>query len=515
MVSVAGRNNIFFAPFPRTPGGPLSQRTQSQNTQENAFALDDGLLAMALALTLMMGLRFVDYAYDDAYITYRYARNLSLGHGLVYNLGQDFLGTTTPLYSVLLALVSPLISIPTASGLISLLSLLGALVFCEILGRQAGIRFAGSTAAIFLAAEPQIYHIFGGETLFVYFLLLPAGLALHQAGRSRTAALLFGLAILGRMDAILFVGLVYLREVIQYRRLPLAEGAWIACLLVPWFVYSFLVFGQFFPATLETKMAMGESGAWKLFFPGSQSYLSALIPYQTGAGALFVSMLLLGLWRVIQTERIWLFFIVTSFLFALTYQWVLASAFSHWYLASLYLSHALLLGAGLRQTLKLLAAFEQRIAIAEKPLLRTPLRLGLTLLVGLCLASGAKKAAQFDIQPPRRQLYTEVGRWLEANTRRDESVAYFEIGYLGWFSQRNIVDPVGLVTPGGLDSIRQGQLHWIFGLHSPNYFIHNSRRGQDDPLLSSQAFRARYEEIERFRADDYPGELVVFKQRRG
>jgi len=501
-----------FEPFPRTADGTLSQRAQPQDTHETNFALDDGLLAMALALTLVIGLRFVDYAYDDAYITYRYARNLSLGHGLVYNLGQDFLGTTTPLYSLLLALASPLIEIPKASGLISLFSLLGALVACEALGLQAGIRFAGSTAAIFLAAEPQIYHIFGGETLLVYFLLLPAGLALHQAGWKRTAALLFGLAILGRMDAILFVGLVYLWEVIRTRRLPLTEGVYIACLLIPWFIYSFLVFGQFFPATLETKMAMGESGAWKLFLPGSRSYLFALIPYQTGAGALFVSMLALGLWRVIETERIWLFFIVSSFLFAITYQWILASAFSHWYLASFYLSHALLLGAGLRQTLKLLGHLERRIGIKAKPLLRAPLRLGLAFLIGLAVVSGVNKAAQFDTQPPRRQLYTEIGRWLEANTRRDESVAYFEIGYLGWFSQRNIVDPVGLVTPGGLDSIRKGQLHWIFGLHSPDYFIHNSRSSQD-PLVSSRNFRARYEEIERFRTDGYPGELILFKER--
>ena len=143
--------------------------TQRGNTEENASALDDGLLALTLALALVIGLRFIDSTYDDAYITYRYARNLASGHGLVYNLGQDFLGTTTPLYSLLLAGLNPLLPIPKASGLISLGSLLGAIFFCEVLGRQNRIRFAGSMAALFLVTEPQIYQIFGGETLLVYF----------------------------------------------------------------------------------------------------------------------------------------------------------------------------------------------------------------------------------------------------------------------------------------------------------------------------------------------------------
>ena len=33
---------------------------------------------------------------DDAYITYRYARNLADGAGFVYNPGERVLGTTPP-----------------------------------------------------------------------------------------------------------------------------------------------------------------------------------------------------------------------------------------------------------------------------------------------------------------------------------------------------------------------------------------------------------------------------------
>src|SRR5262245_13423472 len=39
--------------------------------------------------------------YDDAYITFRYARNLAAGVGFVYHAGEWILGTTSPLFGLL------------------------------------------------------------------------------------------------------------------------------------------------------------------------------------------------------------------------------------------------------------------------------------------------------------------------------------------------------------------------------------------------------------------------------
>ena len=57
-----------------------------------------GVLILA-GLLLFLGRR----ATDDAYITYRYANNLLSGNGLVYNVGERTLSTTTALYALLLA----------------------------------------------------------------------------------------------------------------------------------------------------------------------------------------------------------------------------------------------------------------------------------------------------------------------------------------------------------------------------------------------------------------------------
>ncbi|MCB0084947.1 MAG: hypothetical protein KDE47_28600 [Caldilineaceae bacterium] len=40
---------------------------------------------------------------DDALITYRYAENIATGQGFAYNVGEQILGTSTPLYTLLIA----------------------------------------------------------------------------------------------------------------------------------------------------------------------------------------------------------------------------------------------------------------------------------------------------------------------------------------------------------------------------------------------------------------------------
>src|SRR4051812_3776328 len=47
---------------------------------------------------------FRTHGYDDPYITYRYASNLAHAAGFVYNAGERILSTTTPLYTLILAI---------------------------------------------------------------------------------------------------------------------------------------------------------------------------------------------------------------------------------------------------------------------------------------------------------------------------------------------------------------------------------------------------------------------------
>ena len=68
--------------------------------------------------------------FDDAYIGFRYSQNIAQGLGFVFNPGEKVLGTTAPLFILMLAAVSRVIGvsylewIAVAAGILSSLGIL-------------------------------------------------------------------------------------------------------------------------------------------------------------------------------------------------------------------------------------------------------------------------------------------------------------------------------------------------------------------------------------------------------
>ena len=60
------------------------------------------LIALALLLR-MLWIVYTDFSYEDSFITFRYAHQIVEGNGFVYNPGERVYGTTTPLFTLLLA----------------------------------------------------------------------------------------------------------------------------------------------------------------------------------------------------------------------------------------------------------------------------------------------------------------------------------------------------------------------------------------------------------------------------
>lgn len=109
-----------------------------------AFLLVAGLAAAMVFVALYA--RLWPYTIDDAYISLRYAQNLAMGHGLVYNLGEKVDGYTNFLWTVGLAIphlihVDPVLAIK----IVNLLLVLGTALALYSLGRAS--LFAPGTAA--------------------------------------------------------------------------------------------------------------------------------------------------------------------------------------------------------------------------------------------------------------------------------------------------------------------------------------------------------------------------------
>jgi len=213
---------------------------------------------------------------DDAYVSFRYARNLVRGDGLVYNVGERVEGYSNFLWTMLSA-------VPLAVGAEDPLPAMHVLSiwlwFCSYgLLIALGVRlFREGQWVAPLAALPLAHHwsynmwfVSGMETPLVCFLTL-ALICIFAEDPERRPANLFwaslaGVAlILARLDGVVTLAGVTLAGVALYWRPLLRERKWrrylglpllpVLLILVPYNLWRIFYFGDFFPNTYYAKVA--------------------------------------------------------------------------------------------------------------------------------------------------------------------------------------------------------------------------------------------------------------------
>jgi hypothetical protein len=234
-------------------------------------------IAIVVLPALWVGITNWRHTYDDAFITYRYAYNLVTGQGFVYNPGEWLLGTTAPLYGLLLGGLGAMTSseaIPLISGLISALSLVLTGVALYEYGDAHRQPFCGLLAGLFYVVNPLVAMAFGGEILF-QIMLIAWAFVLYDKKHTLPAAVLLALATLTRPDGLIAAVVVCLHYILTRRRLPWRELAVAVAMLLPFIVLAWIYYGSPVPGTLGAKMAQGNSGLWPPFGAGALGWLKA------------------------------------------------------------------------------------------------------------------------------------------------------------------------------------------------------------------------------------------------
>jgi hypothetical protein len=211
---------------------------------------------------------------DDAFISFRYARHLSEGFGLVWNPGERVEGYTNFLWVLMMSAaigagfdpvkVSNVLGVASGVGVLALLLAFSA-------WRTSWRNPYIWVAPLALAASRTFsaWSTGGLETMF-FTLLVLAALVCFVRERDRSSrlplgsALLFSLASLTRPEGILFgavAGCFFAAE-IAVRRRPLRAGlAWaLPCVLLVGghFLWRYAYYGFWLPNTFYAKMP----GAW-------------------------------------------------------------------------------------------------------------------------------------------------------------------------------------------------------------------------------------------------------------
>ena len=474
--------------------------SDARRLSARAAWLAAAIFLLAVAARLLPGPRTI----DDAFITYRYARNILEGSGFLYNPGEHVLGTTTPLYTFLMVIEASLAGGSTApfAHLAWLTNALADGLTCLLLlwlGRRLGSQIAGIAAAMVWAVAPfSVTFAIGGLETSVFVLLMTALVCSHldaagQPGgywKPARTGLLAALALLTRPDALILIGPLFLdqawittRAWVEARQsnsqqATLDKRAWKALLVqglafslpvLLWIGFSSLYFGSPIPHSITAKGLAYRLSAESGFIRLLQHYSTPFLEHLTfGAAAIGVGFVLYPLLFLIgsvralrQTPRIWSF---------LVYPWLYFAAFAianplifRWYLTPPLpaLILGILLGAD-RLLGDLGKAIERRAADRQILVARlfTGLRISIVILLPLILSlRGWQAQPDHGLQRPAPEmawyklelLYRQAAQLLNAEIQlRGQELpllAAGDVGVLGFSTPTRILDTVGLNSP--------------------------------------------------------------------
>jgi hypothetical protein len=172
---------------------------------------------LAIIARLIPGPRTI----DDAYITFRYARNILAGSGFVYNPGEHVLGTTTPLYTILLVLFGAITGgdnapFPLIALYVNAIADGVTCVLLYLLGDKLGSRTAGTGAAfVWVIAPFSVTFAIGGLETSVYVMLLVSTIYCFLIDHRLLGTFLAALALMTRPDALILLIPLGLDRIIQ------------------------------------------------------------------------------------------------------------------------------------------------------------------------------------------------------------------------------------------------------------------------------------------------------------
>lgn len=215
------------------------------------------MLALAALLFVALVHDHWQFVADDAFIAFRYARNLAAGHGPVWNPGEAVEGFSSPLWLGLLALGCRLgAALPAWSGALGVLFLAFSLMLVHRTSLRLGAgRLAAALACAAVALLVPLYHwaAAGLETTLFAALVTAAVLALvaGPAGWAVVGALL-GIA---RPEGPFLLGALLVLVVVAHGRSALTWQR-IAVAVLPtlaWFIFRRLYYGDWLPNTYYAK----------------------------------------------------------------------------------------------------------------------------------------------------------------------------------------------------------------------------------------------------------------------
>lgn len=414
------------------------------------------LLACAGTLAVSARTEGIGLPLDDAWIHQTYARNLAWQGEWAFIPGRPSSGSTAPFWSLLLSAGYLLArTIPYGwTFILGAASLAGLAIGGELIFRRTSTDARAPWAGLFLAGEWHLVWaalsgmetaLMGGMIVVLLWLLGRGKIRWELAGG------LIGLSAWVRPDGITLLGpalLVLVFSAGSWRNRSLAAlrlAAGFLLFFLPYLFFNFRMEGSIWPNTFYAKQAeyavLREQPIWLRFLDEFELPL-------VGGGLFLLPGFLYLLWEGWK-KRSWAALAGEAWFigYAFIYAWRLPVTYQH----GRYLMPAMpvffifgLVGTAL--LLKKLSSVRIGWVLS---------RVWVLSLAGLWLGFYAIGAGQYaqDVAIIDSEMVA-TARWVAANTPADALVAAHDIGAMGYFGQRDLVDLAGLISPEVIPFIR-------------------------------------------------------------
>lgn len=443
-----------------------------------------GELLLLVATVVVTRLLFVAAfpIYDDAFITYRYARNLVATGALVYNPGADWepvLGTTAPGYGLLLAGLHAL-----GPGLVAVS--LAVNVVCDgisawLLVRLLDRRLVPATLCVLgFAGLPHLARVSTGGMEAPVLVALALGAAeARRRERPLVSGVLAALCCSFRPESVLLVAILGA----SYLRRPRALVRYVVPVALIGLVHAgslIAIYGSPVPQSVAAKAARHV-----VVDPLSRiaDVLSSAFAPEP-AMWLGLPLALFGLARVKKRAPALGPFVLFALAIVAAYVAARPKTWGWYYYAP---QCAWVLGLALG-----LDALTARLARLRRAR-------GLVPIAALVVVAGV---VGFRVWRPDRVtagVYEPIERWARDDrvVERGARILASDIGAFGWYADTRILDSQGLVWPAAVEHTNQIDLALA---HAPEYVVLVVNRARMAPYYASAAARRLYRPKLRFNA---------------
>jgi len=417
------------------------------------------IAAVAVYVFISSQVQAVGFPLDDAWIHQTYARNLADFGEWAFIPGKPTAGSTAPLWTALLGLLhlaskgTPfLLTFGLGAFFLGLLACTAEWIYRRFAGPQGWVPVVG----IFLVME---WHLVwagasGMETIMLAAFVMSIFLCLSKGSLrfDMVAGALTGLAIWVRPDAITLMGPIIFVQLFRGQswseRLKSISLTLAASLLpiAAFLGFNLLISGQVWPNTFYAKQA--EYAAMQ-----QTSFLTRLIKLAIqpiiGAGLLLVPGFIYKLAIAIKKrEWFWLAVILWLMGFIFIYALRLPVTYQH----GRYLMPAMpvffLIGLiGMVTWINADPSQHGVIWVLKKGWIISVAAVQIAFLV-----MGARSYAR-DVAIINTEMVA-AANWIQENTDPSDLIAVHDIGAVGYYSQRDVIDLAGLVTPEVIPVIR-------------------------------------------------------------